>query len=66
MVDEIVEAFEAGRTLALTNMLATLCDALGVASQQLAKTESAHAGRMADIQKAAELTERFAGWKAFS
>jgi hypothetical protein len=37
-----------------------------MASRQLAKTESAHAGRIADMQKAAELTERFAGWKAFS
>jgi len=37
-----------------------------MASRQLAKTESAHTARMADMQKAAELTDRFAGWKAFS
>jgi hypothetical protein len=37
-----------------------------MASRQLAKTESAHAGRMADVQKAAELAERFNGWAVFS
>jgi hypothetical protein len=37
-----------------------------MASRQLVKAEAAHAGRMADTAKAAEVAERFPGWKVFS
>jgi hypothetical protein len=37
-----------------------------MASRPLLAAESAHAARMEDTAKAAELTERFTGWKAFS
>jgi hypothetical protein len=37
-----------------------------MASRQLVKAEMAHAERMADTAKAAEIAERFPGWKVFS
>jgi hypothetical protein len=37
-----------------------------MASRQLVETETAHASRMADTAKAAEVAGRFPGWKAFS
>jgi hypothetical protein len=37
-----------------------------MASRQLVKAETAHAERMADTAKAAEIAERFPGWKVFS
>lgn len=37
-----------------------------MASRQLATAEAALAARMADTQKAAEVAEKFAGWKVFS
>lgn len=37
-----------------------------MASRQLVKTETAHASRMADAAKAAEIAECFPGWKVFS
>jgi hypothetical protein len=37
-----------------------------MASRQLVKAETAHAARMADTAKAAEVAERFPGWKVFS
>jgi hypothetical protein len=37
-----------------------------MASRMLVKAEMAHAERMADTTKAAEIAERFTGWKVFS
>jgi hypothetical protein len=37
-----------------------------MASRQLHAAETAHAARTEDTRKAAELTEQFPGWKAFS
>jgi len=37
-----------------------------MASRQLVKAETAHAERMADTRKAAEIAERFPGWTVFS
>jgi hypothetical protein len=37
-----------------------------MASQQLVKAEAAHAARTADAQKAAEVAERYPGWRVFS
>ena len=37
-----------------------------MASRQLVQAEAAHAARMEDTRKAAELTERFTGWTVFS
>jgi hypothetical protein len=37
-----------------------------MASRQLVKAETAHAERMADAAKAAEVAQRFTGWQVFS